>query len=260
MPGPRHGSDRTRALVLALGLAACGPSGTPDPSQTVRAAAAAELTPSGHFAAGDVVPMIALPADAAGFVVGMGVPLELRLRLPTPDGRTVTDVADLDVDPFAVRLPGGNIRTIEPDESGSFRYTFTQPGAAVLSMCARAGDWTSCSKSVVTVTGGTPGRMLTDVTAKHGTPVELRPLKDDRFYRVGIELPVRAYLGGKKHEGAAVEALRPDGSMLVRTANATGTTRFDLDQPGAWIIRFADQRDGHHYLAEIAFFVTEEAR
>jgi hypothetical protein len=247
-------------LLVALGLAACGPSGTPDTSQTVRAAASGQLTPSGHIAAGDVVPMIALPADAADFVVGKGVELELRLRLPTPDGRTVTDVSDIDVDPFAVRLPGGNIRTVEPGAAGSFRYTFTQPGAAVVSMCARAESWTSCSKSVVTVNGGTPGRMLTDVTAKHGTPVELRPLKDDRFYRVGIELPVRAYLGGKKHKGAEVEAHRPDGSVLVRTANSTGTARFDLDQPGAWVIRFADQKDGHHYLAEIAFSVSEEAR
>lgn len=260
MPGPRQGSVRKRALVVALGLASCGQSGTSESSQTVPAAARDGAKPSGHVTAGEVMPMIALHGDVASFVVDTGADLELRLLLPTPDGRTVTDIDDIDIGPLAVRLPGGTIRRIAPDEAGSYRYTFNQPGAAVVSMCAKTGDWTSCSKSVVTVTGGAPGRMLTDVTAKHGTPVELRPLKDDRFYRVGVELPIRAYLGGKKHKGAEIEAHRPDGSVLVRTTNGTGTARFDLDQPGAWVIRFADQKDDHHYLAEVAFSVTEEAR
>jgi hypothetical protein len=160
-----------------------------------------------------------------------------------------------------------------PNADGGVPYTFRKPGWYLVALSTgpaemrkRSDAWqavTQCTKLIVQAIGdpvgqADPRRGSPDpgLTAKVGQRFEIVPLIAPPSLRVGDDLPVRAFFDFEKLVDTPVKAVRPDGSVEVRTTDSVGSAIFPITQAGRWVVRYEKPLEGVIRVSELVFDVA----
>jgi hypothetical protein len=157
------------------------------------------------------------------------------------------------------------------DAKGGLSYTFKSAGPAMFMFCAgppvekKGALWekvTHCSKVIVDVSDGQQHDHLPEinVTTETAMPLEVTPMVAPMDLSVGSELPAVFAYHNEELGNFDVAAQRPDGTIDHEMTDRVGIARFQISQPGRWVIRFVKNEPDGERIGELVFVVSEAKR